>query len=280
MATTKEVLAALRIQCEQLRQDGSSRLPSERALASELSASRSTVRRALNILADAGVISIARGRNGGALLVDGNRPEAAGPDDHLLALWSTDGGKVTRSLNTVAGIPRTLAEQGLDLGIRVLSLALEAPEPWVAAQLDIDPTQPVVALLRVRFANAEPLSLERMYLSFERFPHLVEEGLGGATSMYVLLQERYGAAVASVEEEIEIAAATPEAALLLTIEPGDPVLVLRRRACDADGRPVECSFDLFRGDRTRLTVRTLESNPHPQDTRPGVGLQPKLRGDD
>ena len=144
--------------------------------------------------------------------------------------------------------------------------------------MDIDPAEPVVSLLRVRFANGAPLSVERMYLSFGRFPHLVEEGLGGATSMYVLLQERYGVAVASVEEEIEVAAASAQSARLLAIEPGDAVLVLRRRACDAEGRPVECSFDLFRGDRTRLTLRTHDTSSQTSSANSGVRImRPELR---
>ena len=62
-------------------------------------------------------------------LTTANTRVAATSDEHLFAIWSTDGGKVNRSLSTVAGIPLRLAEQGLDVGIRVLSLALEAPEP-------------------------------------------------------------------------------------------------------------------------------------------------------
>ena len=277
VATTEDVLAELRARCERVHEDGGGRLPSERALASELKASRSTVRRALNILAEEGIITIARGRNGGAQIGSGEQPTET-PDEHLFAIWSTDGGKVNRSLSTVAGIPLRLAEQGLDVGIRVVSLALEVPEAQVAAQLGISPAEPVVSLLRVRFANGAPLSVERMYLSFERFPHLVEEGLGGAKSMYVLLQERYGVAVASVEEEIEVAAASPQSALLLAIEPGDAVLVLRRRACDAEGRPVECSFDLFRGDRTRLTLRTLDKSSQVSSGSSGVRMRAELRG--
>jgi GntR family transcriptional regulator len=152
-----------------------------------------------------------------------------------------------------------LIEQESDIENRVLSLTLQAPDAVLASLLDIKPTDPVIALLRLRFVDGAPLSLEHMYLSFARFPSLLDEGLRGAKSMYALLQERYGVSITSAEEEVEIAAASPEAAHLLTLKPGDPVLTLRRRACDASGLPVECSFDILRGDRTRLTIRTLTS---------------------
>jgi len=282
MAKTNEVLQELTAWCERLRKEAGDRLPSERELANELDASRSTVRRALNILVQNGVITVARGRNGGAYLADTEHPkpvtqERGSRTMGTLAIISANGRNIHRGLEKMAGIPQMLLEQESAVDNRVLSLTLEAPEAHVASLLDIKPTEPVVCVLRLRFADGAPLSLERMYLSFGRFPRLLDEGLRGGGSMYTLLQESYGVSVASAEEQIEIAAASPEAAHLLAIEPGDAVLAIRRRACDAEGRPVECSFDIFRGDRTRLTVRTLGPMSHKSSDGLGVGMQPRLR---
>jgi GntR family transcriptional regulator len=275
MATTDEVLNELTVRCERLRSEGGDRLPSERALAEELKAARSTVRRALNVLAAKGAITVVRGRGGGTYLADTGRPRLSTQEQGILAIWSADGRNIDRSLNRVAGIPQKLFEQGLDIGVRVLSLALEAPEAYVASQLDIKPDEPVIALSRLRFGDGVPLSVETMYLSFGRFPALLDEGLRGASSVYQLLHERYGVSVDSAEEEIEIAAATPSVAHLLAIDPGDAVLALRRRACDAKGRPLECSLDIFRGDRTRLTVRTHAQKP--RGDAPDDGWRPRLQ---
>jgi GntR family transcriptional regulator len=262
MATkTDEVLRELTVRCERLRQEAGVRLPSERELAEGLNASRSTVRRALNVLTQNGVITIERGRNGGAYLTDGEHGRAAREQASqtmgALAIISANGRNIHRGLEKMADIPQMLIEQESDVDNRVLSLTLEASEAHVASLLDIETNEPVVCLLRLRLADGAPLSLERMYLSFARFPHLLDEGLGGGGSMYALLKESYGVTVASAEEQIEVAAASPEAANLLAIKPGDAVLTIQRRACDPEGRPVECSFDIFRGDRTSLTVRTL-----------------------
>jgi len=274
MTTTKEILQELTTWCERLRKEGGRCLPSERALADELNASRSTVRRALNILAKDGVITVVRGRTGGAYLVDREHPELTTQEQGTLTIWSVDGRNVDRSLNRIAGIPQSLFEHGVDIGVRVLSLALEAPEAYVASQLDIKLDEPVIALSRLRYGDGVPLSVERMYLSFERFPGLVDEGLCGAESMYALLQERYGVSVVSAEEAIEIAAASPQVAHLLAIEPGDAVLALRRRAFDAERRPLECSLDIFRGDRTRMTVHT---HAHKSMDSLDVNWPPRLR---
>jgi GntR family transcriptional regulator len=212
------------------------------------------VRRALNILVENGVITVARGRKGGAYLTDTEHRERIS----LLI----DGRCVNRRLIEIASFTQMLLEQGFEVGTRVLALELEAAGAHIASLLDIDPTEPVVSLLRVRFADGAPLSLEHMYLSFRRFPTLVDEGLGGAASVYGVLRERYGVSIGKAEEEIEITPASPQAAYLLATEPGDALLAIRRLARDAEGRPVECSFDLFRGDRVRRTVHTLDPAEH------------------
>jgi DNA-binding GntR family transcriptional regulator len=263
VATTNEVLQELTAWCERLRAEAGGRLPSERALAEELKASRSTVRRALNILATSGIITVTRGRKGGAYLVDAEHPTLV-TQEHArrmgaLATISADGRSVHRGLQKMTGIPQLLLEQDSEIDNRVLSLTLEAPDAELASLLDIKPTEPVISLLRLRFVDGAPFSLEHMYLSFARFPRLLDEGLRGARSLYALLQERHGALITSAEEEVQIAAASPEAADLLAIEPGAAVLTLRRRACDSEGRPVECSYDMLRGDRAHLTIHTLTS---------------------
>jgi DNA-binding GntR family transcriptional regulator len=263
VATTNEVLQELTAWCERLRAEAGSRLPSERALAKELNASRSTVRRALNILAEDGIITIIRGRSGGAYLADTDPPEhqTQGHARRMgaLATISADGRSVHRGLQEMTGIPQLLLDQDSEIDNRVLSLTLEAPDADLVSLLDIKPTDPVISLLRLRFVDGAPFSLEHMYLSFARFPRLLDEGLRGARSLYTLLQERHGVSITSAEEEVHIAPASPEAAHLLGIAPGDAVLTLRRRACDIEGRPVECSYDMLRGDRARLTIHTLTS---------------------
>jgi GntR family transcriptional regulator len=263
MSTTNKVLQELSARCERLGMEPGARLPSERALAEELGASRSTVRRALDVLAQEGVITVTRGRNGGAYLAGPEhretQAEAHARRMSALATISVDGRNIHRGLQKMTGVPQMLLEQDSDIDNRVLSLTLEASDADLAALLDIKPTDPVISLLRLRFVDGAPLSLEHMYLSFARFPSLLDEGLRGASSLYGLLQERYGVSITSAEEEIQIAAASPGTAQLLAIDPGDPVLTLRRRACDAEGHPVECSYDISRGDRTRLTIRTMTS---------------------
>lgn len=238
---------------EDLTARSQAKLPSERELAARLGVSRTTVRRALGDLEARGVLRRVQGRAGGAFLND-VQPAAPTPAE------TPDAGpqrKVERSLNRVTSIPAMLEAQGFSVGTRLVSASLEHPPHPVADFLGVDVTELVASILRVRFADGDSLSLERMYVSAARFPSLLESSLQG--SLYDLFEQRFGVRVGLVEETIEAAAAPHRVAALLGLAEGDPLLRLVRRALDSDGRPFEYSVDLFRSDRTRLTVQT--TNP-------------------
>ncbi|NAZ78073.1 UTRA domain-containing protein [Kineococcus sp. T13] len=225
------------------------KFPPERELAARLGASRTTVRKALAALEERGVVRRVQGRAGGAFLV-GVDPAPPGPEQ----VAAGGGRKVARSLNEVSGVPQMLRAQGYSSGTRVVAAVLEPAAAQVAAPLGLGPGDLVASILRVRFADGDTLSLERMHVSAQRFPALIENSLAG--SMYQLLQDRYGVSVGQVEEVIEAAPAPAQVAALLGLRTGEAVLKVTRTAFDAQGGPFEHSVDVFRSDRTRLTVRT------------------------
>ena len=59
-----------------------------------------------------------------------------------------------------------------------------------------------------------------------------------------------------LEEHIEVVAASEDEASILGTDPGAPLLSITRTAQDAHGEVFEFSHDLFRADRTIISVRT------------------------
>ncbi|MBB2903350.1 GntR family transcriptional regulator [Kineococcus radiotolerans] len=229
---------------------GQVKFPPERELALRLGASRATVRKVLDDFEARGVVHRVQGRAGGAFL-SGVDPTPRGPE----RVGSPgQGRKVQRNLNEVSGVPQMLISQGYSAGTRVIAATLEHPSAQVGDALRLSVDDVVASILRVRFADGDSLSLERMYVSALRFPALIENSLSG--SMYELFAQRYGVVVEGVQESIEAAIAPADVAALLGLQTGDPLLRLTRIATDADGDPFEFSVDLFRADRTRLTVST------------------------
>jgi GntR family transcriptional regulator len=83
----------------------------------------------------------------------------------------------------------------------------------------------------------------------------LENQLAQRGSLYRTLDEAFGIALASVEDVIETSLADPVEASLLGVDTGLPMLLIHRTARDAQGRPVEWTRSVFRGDRFRFVAR-------------------------
>jgi len=231
------------------------RLGAERELAQALGVSRSTVRQALSALEAAGVVRRVPGRGGGTFV----RQQ-----------------KVDRDLSRVVGVPALLRRQGMTAGSRVVSTGLTSADTETAAALDLPQGGYVFDIVRIRLADGVPISLEHVRLPAQLFPGLLDLPLGG--SLYELLEEHYDTVPGEAVEHIEVAPADEDEASILAVEPGSALLSITRTAKDAQGRPFEYSSDLFRADRTSITVRTpVSPAKDPGSSRTGrvVQLRPR-----
>lgn len=231
--TAQEVERALtaRIASGELR--AGQRLGSERDLSGELGVSRASLRQALAALEHAGLVRRVPGRAGGTFVSQA---------------------MIERDLSTIVGLPTLLRAQGVVAGTRVISAALITADHPTARALHLETGTIVVSLLRLRLADGSPISVEHAQLPAERFPGLLELPLGG--SVYELLEERFDTRPAEAEERIEVVPASAEESRLLDVPPSAPLLSITRTTVDELGTPIEHSHDLFRGDRTRIVVRT------------------------
>lgn len=209
------------------------RLGTERELAARLSVSRSTLRQALALLAQAGAIRRVPGRAGGTFVTHA---------------------KVDRDLSVIVGLPEYLRRQGFTAGTQVLSATMAGADDTVAEHLALAPGSLVLDIVRIRLADSLPISLERARLPAEIFPGLLEQPLGG--SIYELLDREYGVRPDDVVEHLEVVDATAHEASLLGVTVRTPLLAITRTSSTAGGVPFEFSQDLFRADRTRVTFRT------------------------
>jgi len=117
----------------------------------------------------------------------------------------------------------------------------------LAAGLDVAVGETVMHLERVLLADDERIGLESTYLPLSRFAGLYQT-FDPETSLYAAIRAA-GVQFASAEERIETILPTPREAALLLTTTAMPMLHLRRRSRDADGRPIEMVRALYRGDR-------------------------------
>lgn len=209
------------------------RLGSERALAEEFWVSRSTLRQALRILEDGGAIRRVSGRGGGTFI------------KHV---------KINRDLSQVVGVPALLHSQGIASETRVISASLGPADEASREQLQLPEHATVLRLARLRLADGSPISIENAVFPADRFPGIRAQTLSG--SMYELLETKYDTLPGEAVERIEVLSATRYQAEMLDIAYGAPIMSIVRTTSDENGIPIEYSRDLFRGDRTRIVVRT------------------------
>lgn len=229
------------------------RLGAERALAAELGVSRATLRQALSALEDGGLVRRVPGRGGGTFV-------------------ST--AKIERDLSRVVGVPALLRSQGVVAGTRVVSARLAVADERATRELRLRPGGLVIDLVRIRLADGSPISVEHAMLPADRFPGLLELPLGG--SVYELLDEYFDTRPKEALERIEVVTASPDEALILEVSAGAPLLSITRTAVDNSDEPFEFSHDLFRGDRTRIVVRS-PGHEGPAAASPGQGRVIELR---
>jgi GntR family transcriptional regulator len=209
------------------------KLGGERDLARALGVSRSTVRQALASMEREGVVRRIPGRGGGTFV---GHP------------------KVDRDLSRIVGVPALLRRQGMTAGTRVVSTALVRADEATRTALRLPEDAYVLDVVRIRLADGTPISLEHARLPAHRFPGLLDLPLGG--SLYELLDTHYDVRPDEAVEHIEVVTADRDEASILDVPVSAPLLSITRTTCAADGAPFEHSHDLFRADRTTITVHT------------------------
>jgi len=211
-------------------------VPAERALATALGISRTTVRQALAELEMEGRLR----------RIQGKGTFVASP-------------KMAQTLQ-LTSYSEEIRAHGLHPASRILDVSLLPADAELAEALRLAPGARVVSVERLRMADEEPMAIEHTHLPAALFPSL-RRHLNQAASLYEVLANQYGVRLAEAEETIETVLATPREAALLGIDTGLPMLLISRLSFDTEGRAVEWVQSWFRGDRYKLITRI---------TRPGT----------
>lgn len=109
-----------------------------------------------------------------------------------------------------------------------------------ASRLHLSAGAPVFAIRNRLSLGGRPVLIDEIRIDVHRFPGLTAtQWKSRPSTIYNLYQEAFGVTVVRTEERLRAEAATSEHARLLGIEPGQPVLTIRRTAFDMRDDPVE-----------------------------------------
>ena len=205
-------------------------VPGEQDLAAEFNVSRITAKRALNELADAGLVVRERGR--GTRVI--HRPPAPA---------------VTSSIE---GWLENVSLMGVATSARVLDFDYVPASEDIAHALEIEPGTDVQHAVRVRSLDGEPMSYLVTYVPADIGREFGREDLD--SKPLLLLLELAGVNVASARQTISATIADSDVASVLSVHAGTPLIEVRRVVRDTSGRPVEYIRVLYRPDVYRFEM--------------------------
>ncbi len=205
-------------------------LPGEMDLAREYGTSRVTIRRALDLLRQEGLVTSRRG-----------------------AGWFAAVDPLRQPLGRVRTVEAAVEAAGATPGRRIVAFGfVDAPSVVAGALRLPDAETEVLRVERVNLADDEPFALVTVWVRADIGADVSRADVA-RTTFYDLLPIR-GVELESVHQTITAEVADAGAAALLACSPGDPLLLVRRVTCDVTGEPVLYSEHRYPADRTTFEI--------------------------
>ena len=201
-------------------------LPSEHELAERFKVSQGTVRKAIDELAAENLVVRRQGKG------------------TFVATHAEDDGQQFRFLRLTADDGDTGGAQRRFIGCERVRAPAEIARP-----LGLKSGDAVVHVRRVLSFRSAPVVLDDIWLPGRTFRGLTAERLSTYRGpMYGLFEAEFGVHMVRAEEKIRAVAADSEAAALLELAPGTPLLSVERLSFTYGDRPIEVRRGCYRTD--------------------------------
>lgn len=210
-------------------------LPAESELAAEFFVSRNTIREALTLLKNEGLIE--RGPKVGT---------------HVAQR------KFQHGLDALLGLKETFKDLGEVRNEVRAAMPVTAP-PAVAARLQLKRGEPAVFIERLRFLGDLPLSLDLTYLTPVIGTQILDFPLE-SNDLFALIERVSGHRLGSASLALEAIPADAHSAATLQVPDGAALLMLERLTSLDDGTPVDLEYIRMRGDRITMRGSLIRSN--------------------
>ncbi|MFC7394074.1 GntR family transcriptional regulator [Scopulibacillus cellulosilyticus] len=201
------------------------RIPSNRDLAKIFNVQRMTVTMALNRLVNEGII-FSVPRKG----------------------YFVSEKKIIRDLVKFESFSEMMKSKGLKVVTKLMSIEIQKGDKIASAALGISEETNIYKIRRLRIISDHPFTLETSYIPEKYVKGIENHDLEGQ-SLYKLLERIYGIVLCGATQEISMVTPVKEDRLLLDVSEGEELLLLRSVANDKNGKKIEYSESLTRGDR-------------------------------
>ncbi|GGC85266.1 GntR family transcriptional regulator [Thalassobacillus devorans] len=204
-------------------------IPTEQELIKEFGVSRTTIRQAITALVQEDLLEKRQGR--GTIV----RPT-----------------KLTGSLQRLTGFAEEVLERGYKPYSKLLRAEVRDDLMNEKRKLELPEPAKIVLIERIRFANDEPIAIERTCWPEDVGTVLLDHDLNGAKFYQIL--EDHKIYLREASETITAVNATPYEADMLGVNGGESLLQMKRISYGMGNRPIEFTKTKYRSDRYQYNV--------------------------
>ncbi len=211
-------------------------IPPEYELEKQFNVSRITIRKAVSMLSDEGLVFVKQGK--GTIVLDP---------------------KTLQKLNYVTSFTETLKQKGYEVSSRSVHVDEVVPPHGILDKLGIKRGSSVIRIQRIQVANGTNIAIMENYLNKDSFPDLIEKS-GNIISLYAFIESNYNIVINSATEYITAIASDFTESELLGISVGTPLLLVRRITY-SEGKPIEYAILKIIADKYEYSISLRERPP-------------------
>lgn len=207
-------------------------LPSEREYAERYNISRMTVRQAINNLAAEGLLFRQKGR--GTFISEK---------------------KFEQDLQGLTSFSEDMRQRGLTPSNQLISFQLTEANKRIAETLQLEPSEEVYEIIRIRYANESPVAVETIYTPKRLVGDMTGQDV--EDSFYDYVETKLNHKIAYGDQTIESVLANKFEIENLKLQDGAPVLLMQRTSYLSDkyATPLEYVKSAYRADKYKFKLQ-------------------------
>jgi GntR family transcriptional regulator len=209
-------------------------IPSENKLIEEYAMSRTTVRKAIEMLVNEGYLYRIQGKG-----------------------TFVKGKQFSQGLIKLTSCTEDIRNQGLNPSVKLVQQSVEVPKLSVIHNLHLQENERVFFTERIMNADNVPLNKTKSYLPYKYFPGIERHDFR-KESLYQVIENDYKVKIVYADRSIEAVLVDERTAEQLDLPMGSPILLFRGIVYgEINGRetPIEYFESKFRSDRTRFMIQ-------------------------
>ncbi|WHH57822.1 GntR family transcriptional regulator [Petroclostridium sp. X23] len=204
-------------------------LPTETELEKIFNVSRTTVRRAMELLAQETLVEIKQGR--GTMVMNY---------------------KTKQDLNMVTSVTESLRRKGYNVRTKSMHIDRIPATENLAKELNVMKGSLLARVQRIQLADERPVVIMKNYISYEKVPG-IEQYTNKFSALYQFLEDQYQIEIDAAKDKIYAKSADFAESEMLGVKPNTALLCIRR-ICYKDNQPICVDHVSILGDEYELEI--------------------------